>query len=109
MSDITSELVEAAKSRDARLKLIAEGVTIQSEMRDSPTIRYILRQVTTDADSAMEELAETSPLDNVSIAKLLVKIQTYVYIRKSLENIQLRADLAAQQVRAEDMSEGLDV
>ena len=102
MGDITPELVEAAKVRDGRIRLIGDAIAVENELRESPTIRHILRQVTTDADSAMEELADISPLDSVSVASLLVKIRTLVYIRRSLDALKRRADLAMHEVRLED-------
>jgi hypothetical protein len=102
LSDITPEMVEAAKSRDRRIGLIAEAFAVEAEVRDSPTIRYLLRQITTDSDRAMEELADISPLDHTIVAKLLVKIQSYVYIRRSLEDLKRRATVAAHEVHLED-------
>lgn len=104
MSDVPHDLIEAAKSRDARFRIIDEGFAVQAEMRDSPTIRYLLRKVTTDADAAMEELSETSPQDSVAIARLLVNVKTLVYIRKSLLDIQQRAEMCAREVQAEDIA-----
>ena len=104
MSDISPDLIETAKSRDARFRIIDEGFAIQAEMRDSPTIRYLLRQVTADADAAMEEMADTSPLDSVAMARHLVKVKTLVYIRKSLLDIQQRAEMCAREVQAEDIA-----
>lgn len=106
MSDITPEIVEAAKVRDGRIRLIGEAIAVEAEMRDSSTIRHILRQITTDADRTMEELAEVSPLDSATIARLLVKVQTFVYIRRSLEDLKRRADLAAHEVHIEDAAVG---
>lgn len=107
MSDtnpITPEMVDAAKTRDSRIRLIGEALAIQADMRDNETIKYILRQITTDADRAMEELAEVSPLDSSEVARLLVKIKTLVYIRTSLETLKRRAELAAVEIRLEEES-----
>lgn len=106
MSDITPELVEAAKARDSRIRLIGDAIAVEAEVRDSPTIRHVLRQITTDADSAMEELADVSPLDSANVARLLVKIQSYVYIRRSLEDLKRRAAVAAHEVHLEDAAAG---
>jgi len=102
MSDITPELVEASKARDSRMALIGEHFAVEAELRDSATIRHLLRQVTTDADNAMEELADVSPLDHEAVARLLVKIQSYVYIRRSLVTLKARAGAAMQEIRLED-------
>src|SRR5579872_200015 len=103
MSDrITPEMVEAAKVRDGRIRLIGEAIAVEAEVRDSHTIRYLLRQVTTDSDAAMEELADISPLDSDNVARLLVTIRTYVYIRRSLEDLKRRAAVAAHEVHMED-------
>lgn len=101
MSDITPELIEERKQHDARIRIIEEGFAISAEMRDSPTIRYLLRRITTDADNAMEELAEISPLNSEAISALLVRIRAYVYIRRSLLEIKQRAEVAAQSVEQE--------
>ena len=105
MSDhISPDLIETAKSRDARFRIIDEGFAIQAEMRNSPTILYLLRKVTKDSDDAVREMAGTSPLDSVAMARHLVKIQTLLYIQESLLDIQKRAEMMAREVQAEDIA-----
>src|SRR6185312_6163277 len=103
MSDrVTPADIEAAKLRDSRFTEVARAVAIQTDLRDNETIRSLLAAVKKDADGAMRTLADLTPTDCGAVSKALVKIQTLVYIRDTLDHILRRGDLAIASLQAED-------
>lgn len=102
MAEITPEMIDAAKSRDARIRMIDDGFAIEAEMRDNKTLNAILAKVRDDADRAMEDLAELSPHDTVAISRALVMVRSFVYIRRGIEDIFRRTQVAVQNLRDED-------
>lgn len=104
---ITHDMVEAAKARDARVRLIGEHFAIEQELRDSVALRAILRQITALHDNAVRQIADTSPHDTATIAELLVNIKTLFYIRDVFDNLRVRAQHAAQEIHVEDTAAGL--
>jgi hypothetical protein len=95
-------MIEAAKSRDDRIKMIDEGFAIEAELRDNKTLNAILAKVRDDADRALEELSEISPHDTVAISRALVTIRAFVYIRRGIEDILRRTQMAVQSLREDD-------
>lgn len=102
MTDLTFDEIEAIKARDDRVRLFSEAIAVETDLRDNPTIRALMTAIRTDADQAMETLAETSPEDRLSITLLLVKIRTLVYVRRALDDVLRRGQAAEQALRAED-------
>ena len=104
MSDFLTpdEYEQHKKLRDTRFAKVARSDAIKTELRDSTFVNALLAATQVDAERAMEELAETSPLAAESIALQLVKVRTLVYIRRVLTGV-LRAGAAAEEaLRAED-------
>ena len=97
-----AEQIEAAKSRDSRLRLVDAGFSIQADMRDNETVRAILAAVQRDADQAMDEMADLSPADIVAVSRMLVRVQTQVFIRRALMEVIQRSEFLAQQISTED-------
>lgn len=101
----TPEQMEAAKSRDARLRFIDEGFTIGAEMRDSPTIKALLAKLEVDSREAMVSMSVLSPLDTMAIAQYLVTVRAFVYVRAVLDAIIERAEMMVREVQSEDYDE----
>jgi hypothetical protein len=101
MSDI-DEYIADAKASDARFRILADAIAVESDMRDNITIRLLLTALDADSRRAMEELAELSPLDSTAVAFCLVRVRSFVYIRRILDDIIRRGQVARQSIEAED-------
>ena len=107
MSDhLSPEDIEHIKSRDARFRVFGEALAIEGDLRDNATIKAILAASWAEANGAIEELAEVSPTDIDAISKLLVKVRSAVYIRRSLNAILMRGKVAEADIRQEDDHRG---
>lgn len=94
--------MEALQARDTRFRVLAEAIAIETELRDSPTIRALMDAVRLDAEQAMDEIILISPADQEQIAFHQVKIRTFRYIRQVLDLILRRGAVAEQDIRLED-------
>lgn len=102
MSDLTPDQLDALKSRDSRFAVLAEAIAVEADLRDNPTIKLLMAAVRQDADAAMEELADLSAADPVAMHKALVNVKTLVYIRRTLNALLQRGQVAELEIRQED-------
>lgn len=100
--EITPEIIEAAKAADTRMRKIAMMIDVQTDLRDSRTLKMLFEAARADADDAIDDLAELSPADTVKVSAALVKIRTLVYIRQTLRSIVLQGQQAEQAMRGEE-------
>ena len=106
MSDLPPDYVERLKLRDTRFAVLGEAIAVETELRDSHVIKTLLAAVRADADQAMEDLTDISPLASEALALQLVKISTLVYIRRTLNKVLRAGQVAEEAIRAEDQAEG---
>ena len=99
---MTREEIEAAKARDERLRMIDEGFAIAADLRDNPTIKALLAKLEGDASAAMIALSDLSPLDSVAVARELVLIRAYVYVRTGLMQLIRRSENMAVAMSQEE-------
>ncbi len=99
---LTPEDNARIKAREARFATFALGLDVQNELNNSVAVKALMDAVFKDAMQAMEDIAETSPLDSEKIALHLVNIKTYVYIRRVMTRVLREGDLAETQIVAED-------
>lgn len=88
--------------RDQRFAAADFAFAIEADLRDNPTIKSLIAGVREDAERAMDELADVAPADVIAISRLLVRVSTLVYIRRTLNRIILRGHAAAASIRAQD-------
>lgn len=109
MSDeITPEYIEDLKKRESLFAELAAGIEIETELRDNPVIRAILRAAQIDHDAALDELMTISPLESEKIARILVDVKTFRHIRKSLDAILSRGERAENIIRAQDKQQSYE-
>lgn len=94
--------------RDTRFAFLENVIAIEAELRDNRTIRSLFAALEVDASRAMDELSEVSPLDHAAVSKLLVRVSTLVYIRRTLDTLIKRGQAVEQSIRAEDESHGMN-
>lgn len=102
MSDDLTDYVSLAVMRDQRFRDLQESIAIEHDMSGNRTIMALLRAVKADADAAMSELGDTSPLDTKAIALLSVRVGVYIKIKRYLETILTRGRIAEAEIRAQD-------
>jgi hypothetical protein len=102
VTDDPTDYVEQAKSRDTRFSILATSIAVEADLRDNETIKAIMAAIRADADRAMDEISDISPGDTVAISQHLVKIRSFVYLRRTLETILTRGRIAEQEIRAQD-------
>lgn len=105
MSEVSDELIEFAKLRDTRFAILSQAIAVEADLRDNVTIKAMMAAIRADAEQAMEDLAEVSPADALSISLHLVKIRTLVYTRRTLNTILRNGAAAENAIRAEDHRE----
>ena len=98
---LSVEELEEITRRDTRFAAALRKSSIEADLRDNDTIKAIITAITNDADQAMEELSEISPLDAPAIAVLLVRIKTFTYIRRTLNAAINHGRVAAQHLQTE--------
>lgn len=101
LSDYTNQ----AARIDPRFEAVAKMIPIESELRDSASLKALLSAVRADGEEAMKELAEVSPTNLDAVSSLLVKIRTLVYMRRVLDNILCQGAAAESSIRADDHRE----
>lgn len=102
MTEITPEMMAAARSRDGRVRFIGEVFALEGELRDNRTSRAILAFIQRDAEDAMEEIADTSPADTVAVMKIFSRVRAHVFLRRSLMELIHRGETLAREVSEED-------
>lgn len=99
LSDYLSpEAMEALKARDGRFRVLDEALAVAAELRDSVALKTLIRGIEGEAQDCMDELAEVSPTDVNAVSKLLVKVRTAVYMRRSLNAILMRGKVAEADI-----------
>ena len=104
----TFDYVEEAKARDSRFAILAHAIAVEADLRDNVTIKALFAAIREDAERAMEQLSETSPADVNAISLLLVRISTIVYIKRALNTIMTRGQVAENAIRMQDEAERLE-
>lgn len=108
MSDSPGDYIAQAKASNPLFSVLDNAIAIETELRDSATIKSLLAQIRYDADKAMDECADTSPADVTAVSRLFVRISTLVYLRGALHTFLMRGKVAEQQINAQDQSEGFE-
>src|ERR1700733_3370357 len=103
MSDsLTNDDLANLEARDTRFRILADSIAIETDLRDNPTIRALMEAVRQDAEQAMRDLVQISPLDATQIAAEQVKVRTLIYIEDAMNNVMRRGHMAEQAIRSED-------
>ena len=106
MSDVlTPEQLDTIRSRDSRFAAIGRAIAIEADLRDNETIKALLGAVRADMEAGLDELADLSPGDPMAVAAALVKVRTFVWVRRTLNLILQHGAAAEAAVRAEDHRE----
>lgn len=100
--ELTEEYMRLAMVRDGRFMAIAKGDAIKENLRDSAVIKAIMAAIRADADQAMVEMEDLNPGDATAVSGVLIKIRTFFYIRRVLNEILTAAEVAEQTIRDED-------
>lgn len=101
MSD-DEDFVSLAVSRDKRLALVQEAISVGADMRDNPTIKALIAFLRSDAELAMAELAETSPLDSNAVGLISSRVRAYTGVKRMIETILTRGKIAEAEIRQQD-------
>lgn len=96
------DLVAAIITRDKRFATLHEAIAVEGDMRDNPTIKAFIAAIRANADLAMLELADTSPVDTKAVSALMVRVRAYVEIKRMIEMILQRGKNAEHEIRMED-------
>lgn len=101
MSD-DPDLIALAVSRDQRFAILQQAIAVESDMRDNATIRAFVAAIRADAELAMAELADVSPVDTKAVAALMVRIKAYTVLKRMIEIILTRGKVAEADIRMQD-------
>lgn len=102
------DFVSLAISRDKRFAVLQEAIAVEADMRDNPTIKALIAFLRADAELAMAELAETSPLDSNAIASIAARVKSYTSVKRIIETILTRGKIAEHEIRQQDAQFGSD-
>jgi hypothetical protein len=104
MSDfqITPEYIEQLKSRESLFSELAEAIDIEADLRDNKTILALMQAAKAGHDAALDEMMELSPLDTAAVARCLVNVKTFRYMKRALESVLSRGKRAEALIRAQD-------
>ena len=102
--DVTPEMIEAAKARDARFRTIDLGLELQAELAKSRPLWLLMSKLRDDAEDAMQEFSIANCGDTCLIQGLQSRVFRYRYAIETFERILNQADNAHASVRAEDLA-----
>lgn len=77
-------------------------------MRDNATIKALNAAIRADAELAMMELVETSPVDAKAVSSLMVRVRAYTSLKRYIEGVLQRGKDAEHAIRMEDQMSGLE-
>lgn len=100
--DPTTDYVELAVSRDQRFRDLQEAIAVEHDLTGNRTIMALMKAVRADADLAMAELMDTSPLDSLAIGLISSRVRAYGWIKRTLETILTRGKIAEAEIRSQD-------
>jgi hypothetical protein len=96
------DLIALAVSRDQRFAVLQQAIAVEADMRDNPTIRALTAAIRADAELAMAELAEISPVDTKAISLIAIRVKAYTSLKRYIEAILTRGKIAEQDIRMQD-------
>lgn len=96
------DYVALAVSRDQRFRDLQEAVAIEHDLSGNRTVVALMRAVKAEAELAMADLADTSPLDTQAIGLISSRVRSYTWIKRTLETILTRGKIAEAEIRAQD-------
>ena len=99
MSDAPEEYVRAAVARDSRFRDLQNALAVENDIENNQTVKMLLSAFRADADLAMLELVETSPVDAKAISLISVRVGVYVKTKRILETVLTRGKIAEQLLR----------
>lgn len=77
-------------------------------MRDNPTIKAFIAALRADAELAMREFSTVSPLDAKTVAAQQVRVGAYELVKRMIETIITRGQIAEHDIRMQDQMSGLE-
>jgi hypothetical protein len=102
MSDDPVDYVSIALSRDQRFRDVHEAAAVENDLQNNRTIKALMKAFKSDADAALAELADTSPVDAKAIALLSVRVSAYIRVKRFLEQILTRGRIAEADIRSDN-------
>lgn len=103
---VDPDFVALTVSRDQRFAVLQEAIAVEADMRDNATIKAFIAYVRVDAELAMAELAETSPLDSKAVSMIATRVRAYTSLKRLLETILTRGKMAEEEIRQQDTQFG---
>lgn len=82
--------------------MLQEAIAVEADMRDNATIKAFIAFIRSDAESAMIELTEISPLNSKAVAAHMVRVRAYASLKRMIETILTRGKIAEQEIRQSD-------
>ena len=105
MSEISQELIDERKARDARFRAVDLAVEVDAELRDSLALRAVMAQVRQEAGEAMEEFAVCNPGDVQAVMALQAKVFRLMAMEKTFAFIADNGHAAAASIQGQDALE----
>lgn len=96
------DLIALAVSRDQRFAALHQAIAVEADMRDNATIRALTAAIRADAELAMAELADTSPVDAKAVSLIATRVRAYTSLKRYIETILTRGKIAEQDIRMQD-------
>lgn len=100
------DLIAAVVSRDQRFAALHQAIAVEADLQSNATIRAFTAAIRANADVAMLELADMSPLDTAAVSAAMVKIKAYVELKRMIEFILNRGRNAEAEIKMEDQHFG---
>ncbi len=95
-SEITAAVIEAAKARDARLRLVDRGDRLRDFLNNSPAQRVLMEVAAAAAHDALEALITVNPADTWEI----IRLQAIVFRHRFAYNSWAKFLEAAKEAEA---------
>lgn len=99
---MSDDIIAQAIPRDRRFADLQLAIATEADQRDSPVFRAFLGYLRADAELAMSELSETSPLDSKAIGLLSSRVRAYATVKRMIETILTRGKIAEAEIRQQD-------
>lgn len=94
-SEITQAIVDQAKARDVRYRLVDLALELNAELRPSAPLLMVLDAIRKEAAAAIEDLITTNPHDPVRIGELQAIAYRARFIERTFAEIMTAGETAA--------------
>lgn len=102
MSEPTPEQIQEAIFTDKRFAVIDMAAALAAELRDSKALHLFLASLRKEAEDALVAFADANIANVAEIVPLQVRVQTVVFLNRTIEQLLAQAKVCEEQILSEE-------